>query len=327
MDYSHAGRAYERQRCRMSNALHQSRILVIGEALMDIVSRGERQDRHPGGSPANVAVGLARLQSDVSLLTGLAEDAMGLTIRRYLEGQGVKLLPSSIHAARTSSATAVLDSDGSAKYHFDVEWTLPGRPLDATFDVLHTGSIAAFLEPGAASVRRIFQQAGRDRAILSFDPNIRLQLLPPHSISVGMFERMAKIVDVVKLSDEDADWLYPQLEVDDVIDKLLTQGPRLVIITRGSAGASLATKTDRCLTPADRVDVVDTIGAGDAYMAAVLSLVATMKRLPSDLAELEAVGSLAAAAAAFAVSRAGAQPPTRQDLYQFTGVSSSVSRG
>ncbi|MDF9276889.1 carbohydrate kinase [Arthrobacter sp. EH-1B-1] len=309
----------------MSSVMPQSRILVVGEALMDIVSREEGLDRHPGGSPANVAVGLARLGSDVSLLTGLAEDAMGLTIWRYLESQGVKLLPSSLHAARTSSATAVLQNDRAAKYHFDVEWTLPARPLDAAFDVIHTGSIAAFLEPGAASVRRIFQQASKDGALLSFDPNIRPQLLPPHPVSVGMFEMMVENVDVVKLSDEDAEWLYPQIAIDGVIEKLLTRGPGLIIITRGAAGANLATKANRCRMPADSVDVVDTIGAGDSYMAAVLNLVATTKRLPRDLAELEALGSLAATAAAITVSRAGAQPPTRQDLYQFAGVSPTVS--
>ncbi|WP_261618828.1 carbohydrate kinase [Pseudarthrobacter equi] len=291
----------------------------MGEALMDVVTTDQGTTSHPGGSPANVAVGLARLEVGASLLTQLGGDKDGETIRRHLESEGVRLLEvgePSCH--RTSTATATLNADGSAKYAFDIEWSLPPQPLPEQFEIIHSGSIAAFLPPGASAVRAMFEQ-NRGISLLSFDPNIRPQLLPDHACALEQFESMSRIVDIIKLSDEDAAWLYPYRSEDFIADALHEQGVKLVIVTRGKHGAMLSTSAHYCLVPATSETVVDTIGAGDSYMAAILQGVYELGHLPNTMQELESIGKIAARAAGITVSRAGSQPPTLKELFNPKG--------
>ncbi|KUG53866.1 hypothetical protein AVL61_15155 [Kocuria rosea subsp. polaris] len=300
----------------MPGAAHEAQVLVVGEALMDVVMAAGVPTAHPGGSPANVAVGLARLGCRTSLLTALGRDVLGVALERHFQDEGVRLFPGSIREDEpTSSATVALDADGAATYHFDVRWSLPEQDLDQHFDLLHTGSIAAFLAPGASTVRRLFERA-RPSTLLSFDPNIRPQLLPERADTVKAFHAMADLVDIVKLSDEDAAWLWPGRDVHTVLDELLARGAGLIVITRGAQGALLATGVHRCDLPAAPTTVKDTVGAGDSYMAALLSLIIGAGRLPRDHQELKTLGTTAARAAAITVSRAGAQPPTSQELHR-----------
>ena len=168
---------------------------------------------HPGGSPANVAYGLGRLGVSTGLLTAIGDDARGAAIEAHLSGAGVVLLPGARSLERTASATATIAADGSASYVFDIDWRL--EPLAPAFfpKVLHTGSIATFLAPGAAAVRTLLEQAHRD-CMVTYDPNIRPALLGSHSEAKSLFEELVPLTDVVKLSDEDARWLYPGQDLE-----------------------------------------------------------------------------------------------------------------
>lgn len=304
-------------------------VLVIGEALIDIVERetGGAAPSAPvelvGGSPANVALGLARLGVGTTLLTHLAHDGRGERIARELRAEGVRLPEESFSARRTATARAVIGDDGSASYSFDITWD-PAAPKQAGASVVHAGSLGLFLAPGADAVEEILVRAARD-AVVSLDPNIRADLLPDHSGAVARFERLVRVADVVKLSDEDAAWLYPGRSLPDVAARIRAAGPRLVVLTLGAAGAWARAATAGADDGADvgadvevRVPVrpgpvVDTISAGDSFMASILASVVE-RGLESCLASVGSVLTRAAAASAIAVSVAGANPPTRAAL-------------
>lgn len=274
-------------------------VLVIGESLVDVVRDGDTEARHAGGSPMNVALGLARLGVEAQLLTRIGRDSDGALIENHLYRAGVRLLPASLRDQPTSTAIATIGADGSATYDFDVSWDLPPIVARAP-EWVHVGSIGTFLAPGADSVERFLEGYG---GRVSYDPNIREALMPDDALQ--RFERVARLTSVLKLSDEDAAWLYPG--VDDVLDVLLALGPSVVALTRGAGGATIASAADRVDVPAVRVEVKDTIGAGDSFMAALIACL--IEDTP-----LDAAAATAIAAAAITVSRAGAQPPTRQEL-------------
>lgn len=288
-------------------------VLVIGEALVDIVVSAHGIEEHPGGSPANVALGLGRFGAEVSLLTAIAPDERGRAIATHLERSGVVVLPESFSADRTSNAIATISpDDGSADYTFDVLWDPVKAALPLSSRILHTGSIAAFLQPGADTVRAYLRESDVDE--VTFDPNIRPALIGDHAAAVDTFEATAALATVVKLSDEDASWLYPDDSRDEVLDRILAIGPRLAVITRGGEGALLAIPSARVSIAAPAVSVVDTIGAGDTYMA---SLIDSLLRWPSQeltAPMLENIGGRAARAAAITVSREGANLPWRDEL-------------
>jgi fructokinase len=293
------------------------RILAVGEAIMDVVVGDGRDSAHPGGSPTNIAYGLARLGDDVSLLTSLADDDHGRAIVAHLEGAGVDVLSASLHATRTATATATIGADGSASYDFDVAWTIPDDAVVPAVGLVHTGSIGAFLEPGASAVEELLA-AERPRAIITLDPNIRPALVGSHPDAVARFARLVAVADVVKLSDEDAGWLFPGSSLPDVAARLLEWGAACVAITRGADGALLASAAGSVSVPGIAVDVVDTIGAGDSFMSALIhSLVefsggdvaVVRSGALFDLGALEALGGFAVRCAAVTCTRAGARPP------------------
>lgn len=289
----------------------QTDVLVIGEALIDIVTAAEGSEEHVGGSPANVALGLGRLGVDVALLTRIGNDERGARIAARLGDSGVQVLPESVFPAATSTATARIGADGSATYAFDIDWSLTESAAPAA-QVVHTGSIAAFLEPGATSVLAILRAT--DAAEITFDPNIRPALVGERPTALARFEEIAAECTVVKMSDEDAAWLFPNTPVDEVAQRVLALGPRMVAVTLGGDGALLATAEHVVRIPPVRVDVVDTIGAGDTFMASLIrSLVETGSR-DLDEAAIASIGRAAAAAAAVTVSRAGADLPWAREL-------------
>jgi fructokinase len=286
-------------------------VFVIGEALIDIVQRGVESTAHPGGSPANVALGLGRLGRSVDLLTHLGRDERGGEIERWLRASAVNLLDQSFSADRTSIARASIGADGDSSYTFDIEWSVP-RGVESAPRVLHTGSIAAFLKPGADDVANYLEESSA--AEVTFDPNIRPALVGDHSVAIARFERLASFATCVKLSDEDAGWLYPGSRIPEVVDALLGLGPNLVVVTMGARGMRLATPLAEVFVAAEPVALVDTVGAGDTVMA---SLIDSLLDYPSnELAadRLQAIGIRATRAAAVTVSRAGADLPYRQEL-------------
>ncbi len=293
--------------------------LVIGESLIDVVDvPGQPLQRTPGGSPFNVAIGLARLQIPTALLTCVGADFDGDLLLSALDESGVAFVGE--RTGRTSTAYAELGADGSARYTFAVEWDPhPVADLagDGRLDAVHVGSIGAFLEPGREVVDHFLDK--QPSRLRSFDPNIRPALVGTRTEARARVESIARHVDVVKLSDEDASWLYPGVEVGDVISSLLALGPELVALTRGAEGSVIATRRHRLQVPAPRVRVVDTIGAGDAYMSALLGALILndaaalgLPDLPAD--DLLDIGAMASRAAAFVVTRAGSHPPTFEQL-------------
>lgn len=293
-------------------------VMVVGEALIDVVTTPRGQVEHPGGSPANVAYGLGRLGVSTGLLTAIAPDARGICIENHLRSAGVILLPGSRSLTRTASATATLEPDGSARYDFDISWDLaPTAP--AHFPrILHTGSIATFLSPGAAAVKSLLEQAHR-HCMITYDPNIRPALLGSHQEAQAIFEELVPLTDVVKLSDEDAQWLYPQKSLDETAAHILGLGAGLTVITKGAQGSQFTTSATQVSIPAVKSDVADTIGAGDSYMSALILGFLTRGTEGFAPAVLDQLGHTAAVAAAITVQRPGANPPTLEELNMAIG--------
>lgn len=303
----------ERTVTEPADVLPAFRVLVIGEALIDIVERGDSVVEHVGGSPANVALGLGRMGIPVGLLTYLAHDARGDAIADHLRTSGATVVEESFTAPRTSTARARISDDGHATYTFDLDWAVSDEPLRRSADIVHTGSIAAFLQPGADAVMQHLRR--RPESEITFDPNIRPALIPDRAGAVERFEAVARLSTLVKMSDEDAEWLFPGLTLDAAIDAVLTLGPRVVAITRGGEGAIMATADHRMPIAAERASVVDTIGAGDTFMASLIASISTGGTAGLLPGALHALGSAAVRAAAITVSRAGADLPWRHELY------------
>ncbi|WP_042373833.1 PfkB family carbohydrate kinase [Streptacidiphilus neutrinimicus] len=306
--------------------------LVIGESVADIVrAPGVPDVAHPGGSPANVAYGLARLGHDVALLTQLGDDAMGGLIRARLVAAGVRLLDDGQSDVRTPTAVVSLDTEGRASYTFDIAWTLrPVTPRAEEVRHVHLGSIGAAAAPGAAAALAI-AEALRGRATVSYDPNVRPALMGERSAALAQAERCVAAADVVKASDEDLAWLCPGEPEAAVTRRWLGMGVALVLVTRGAAGAAAYTAAHTVTAPAAAVTVVDTVGAGDAFMAAVLDALDSLHALAPEherterdarrerlarltAPELTELLRRATAAAAVTVSRAGANPPDAAEL-------------
>lgn len=297
--------------------------LVVGEALIDEVVHGDRVSRHPGGSPANVALGLARLDVDTRLHTAIGNDADGDLIERHLAASGAALTPESLTIAPTSKAVATLAEDGSATYRFALGWDpAPLHDLGSP-RVVHTGSLGAFLRPGAEVTRDILQRGRSQGALITLDPNVRPSLLPGQGSVRAAFEELALTSRLTKLSDEDAEFLYPGMPLDGVLDLLIAGGVAVAAITRGDKGAWLASGSDRIEIPPVRTRVADTVGAGDSFMAALIwALVfreggddAGWDGEPVTADRLRAVGETAALAASITVSRPGADLPDLPTLH------------
>jgi fructokinase len=288
-------------------------VIVVGEALIDVVHTGDGVTEHPGGSPANVAYGLARLGVSTGFLTSIGTDDRGLAISSHLSGAGVHILPGSQSAAATSTATATLAGDGSATYSFDLLWQLAPVAPPYLPRLLHTGSIASFLAPGAAGVKSVLQHCA-GLSTVTYDPNIRPELLGSHHEARTIFEDLGPLTDVVKLSDEDAAWLYPRRSPEDAARHIRGLGTDLVVVTRGSEGSFLLTADTEISVPSVETVVADTIGAGDAYMAALI--LGLLTRGGEGLAPpiLEQIARMASMAAAITVGRPGADLPSSVEM-------------
>ncbi|MDP9936379.1 fructokinase [Paenarthrobacter nicotinovorans] len=288
-------------------------VVVVGEALIDIVQSPDGQAEYPGGSPTNVAYGLGRLDVKAGLLTAIGRDQRGDAIAAHLQSAGVVLLPGSQSMGKTATATARIAADGSAAYTFDIEWALAPLALPYAPRILHTGSIATFLEPGAGSVRSLLEQA-QGGCMVTYDPNIRTDLLGSHHEALTTFEEIVPLTDVVRMSASDAHWLYPGKALEDIASHLLTLGTTLAVMTEGAKGSLMATRHIQIRVRAVASTVADTIGAGDSYMSALI--MGLLLRGSDGLAPtvLERIGNIASMAAAITVGRRGANPPTHREL-------------
>jgi fructokinase len=300
--------------------------VVVGEALVDLV--GQRGGRtwvaHPGGSPANVALGLARLGDPVTLLTRLGRDAFGEMVSAHLQTNGVRVDAGPTDGTATSLAVASLAA-GVATYDFRIEWDIEQlEPLPVETRCLHTGSLATALAPGNVNVESLMQREHqRGRATISYDPNVRPALLgSPEQARPGI-ERLVALSDVVKVSDEDLSWLYPDRQDEDVAQEWLGRGPVLVVVTRGGSGVYAVTAQLELHRPATPIDLVDTVGAGDSFTSGLLDglrradLIGGARRdalAAVDESTLVSVLDAASLVAAITCSRPGADPPTRAEV-------------
>lgn len=302
-------------------------LTVIGETLIDEVLSDTASPRvHVGGSPMNVAVGLARLGHPAQFVGRFGNDDYGRLIQQHLRDNSV-LSPFSPDAHPTSVATARLNPAGGASYEFQLVWDLPELHGYATdllngTTLLHTGSIAAMLTPGAAEVLRLVEQA-HPLATISYDPNCRPTIIRDADFAREAAERFVALADVVKASDEDLEWLYPERSALDSARAWLAEGCSLVVVTRGSKGPWAVCAAGEVEVGAPTTSVVDTVGAGDSFMAALLGALVDLeldgahrreelRRITQE--QLTTVLAYAARAAAVTVSRAGANPPTRSEL-------------
>ncbi len=301
-----------------------NRALVIGEALVDIVKRGGAiTSEHVGGSPLNVALGLARLGRDVDFLTHIADDPHGRRIAEYAKAVGVDLVSGSMSAKRTPTAQVTL-KNGSPSYTFDLEWQLSGTPEVGPPLVAHTGSIATVLEPGCRAVAALLD-AYHLSATITFDPNVRPALITDDDAARGRIERLVEHADIVKVSDEDLRWIDKRSSPEKIARAWLAMGPSIVAVTVGSEGAFALCAAGMVRVPAHSVEVVDTVGAGDAFMAGLIDALWDQGLLGADKRrELRAISCdvledavvRASRAAAWTVARAGADLPDRNALAQ-----------
>ncbi len=305
-------------------------ILCCGEALIDFMpvkSADGALAYQPfnGGSIYNVAIALGRLGQEVGYFGGLSQDFFGEMLGNELANSNVDT-SLSIKSARATTLAFVKFNDGQPEYVFLDEGSagrmlrddqMPGLPDE--FDLLHFGSISLINNPAAS----IFEQlAAREkgRRLISIDPNIRSSLVSNESEYRARLERMFSFADIIKVSDEDLEWLYPDKSHQDCTSRWLREGTSLVVITRGAKGA-IAYSGEAIIEQAIvSVDVVDTVGAGDAFMAGLLTSLDEYGNLVSDKlkaidqATLSNALSFASRVAAITVSRKGANSPWKDEI-------------
>ncbi len=303
-------------------------VTCVGEALVDIIERTgspAAPEEHVGGSPANVALTLGRLGHSSHLLTCLGDDARGRRIADHLAASTVSLVPGSIGSGHTSTAKAMLDDSGAASYVFDLTWRLPD-PLPALAPgtvCLHTGSIGAVLEPGGSQVVQCCRQL-REQVTISYDPNLRPQIMGSPGAVRDHVEALVAAADIVKMSDEDAAWYEPGTDPEDLARRWQSMGPALVVVTRGGEGAVGFAAAGRAEIASLPVEVADTVGAGDTFSAGLIDAAAHAGLLGPDrrealhalpVAGAQALMRHAARLAAVTVSRPGADTPWHHEVY------------
>lgn len=299
-------------------------IVVAGEALIDLVPRGPGAlaDLKPalGGGPYNTAVALGRLGSPTAFCSRTSDDAFGEALLDGLRRAGVEVSDVQRGPEPTTLAVATVDADGSAAYSFYVDgtadrlFTAPAA-LPAGTRAVSFGTCSLVLEPGASAYEKLMREAAAQGVFTALDPNIRTGLIPDADAYRARFREWLPSVTLLKLSAEDAEWLGGTPR------EWLAAGPSAVVVTRGGEGLTVHTRDGaEYSVPGEKVEVVDTIGAGDTVNAALLHGLAAQDALsPRALAALGPDGwrqllRFAARAAAITCSRAGAEPPFAAEL-------------
>jgi fructokinase len=297
-------------------------IWVCGEVLIDLIpdGSGERVP-HVGGGPANTAKALARLGHEVYFIDGISSDKYGQMSRQELLDDEVKLDLALNSDKPTCLAIVSLNESGGASYEFEIDGT-------ATFDfspswlpdpsrykpsVIHIGTLVTVLQPGADVLYDWAMQVAEFAPIV-FDPNVRSAVMNDRDKYLAAVERWVAISSVVKVSDDDMAWLYPGQQYADVAKRWINDGAALVVVTRGADGLVGFTADGVVQVPGVKVDVADTVGAGDTVGAIVVEAMIEKGILNLSGDALKAVLNRAAIAAGITCSRKGAQPPYKHEL-------------
>jgi fructokinase len=300
--------------------------VVAGESLVDIVVPADGSDRHHavGGSCLNVAVGLSRLDVPTLLVTRIGDDRLGDLVVEHVKASGVTLSPGSVvPGGTTSTATAHLDEQRAATYDFEIDWDLPRQALPPGSVGVHVGSLGSTLRPGRDAVVDLVRQAAGASVFVSYDPNIRPFFLDDAEAAWQDVREIADGARLVKLSDEDLRLLRPDGDESELCRDLLGgERTELVVLTRGAGGAQAFRDGATLDVTVPPTEVVDSVGAGDSFMAAMLAMLCDWAVVSGedgalsalDDARVEQLVQGAALAAAVTCSRRGADPPTRREL-------------
>lgn len=306
-------------------------IVVCGEALMDVFAAGETStgvalDARIGGSPLNVAIGLARMAQPVAFLGGLSSGFLGDRLLTALRTEGVATDCIARIDAPTTLGLIGVDAQGVASYAFYgqgcADRLLPLSVLDhvpSNAQALQLGSYAMVVEPVAATQRALVERA-QGRLFVAYDPNVRLNVEPDVQRWRDTLAWMLPRSQLLKISDEDLGLLFPGCTAEVLAAECLAAGVSLVVLTRGGQGASAWHRGGQVSVPGRRVDVVDTVGAGDTFQAALLTWLSERGLLTLGALDALAVDALrdaldfAADAAAITCTRRGADLPRRSEL-------------
>ena len=298
-----------------------NQVWVIGEVLIDLIPAGV--DRKPivGGGPANTAKALSKIGIDTQFIDGISTDDYGQMAKDELLATGVKLDYVKYSDKPTCLAIVSLSDSGSASYEFVIEntatfdfkldWLL--NPQTERPSLLHIGTLATVIEPGA-SVLFDWAQSVAKIAPIVFDPNIRPAVISDRKKYLMQVERWVSISSSVKVSDEDIRWLYPSLEIEQVVNNWLAKGPSLIVVTSGDQGLAGYRIGEKISVDAVKVAVADTVGAGDTVGAILVEAIVKDGLDALSGVKLEMMLKRAAKAAAVTVSRSGANPPTLKEI-------------
>ncbi|MFW0795787.1 carbohydrate kinase [Gordonia sp. CPCC 205515] len=308
-------------------------IVVCGEALVDVVSAtpippraGPLPALQPalGGGPFNVAITLGRLGSAVSFCSAVSTDTYGEAIMTALHASGVRTSLVQRRAEPTSLALATLGTDGAAHYSFYVEGTAdrtvtdPG-PLPSTVGAACFGTLSLALEPGAAVYESLMRRCRDEGRLVVLDPNIRAAVIDDHDAYRRRFASWLDVVDVIKLSDEDATWLASG-PAGTSADDWLAAGVVAVVITAGSEGITVRSPAGTVTSPAPPTTVADTIGAGDSVLGGLMRQLDRLGALSRPavaaltIEQWQSIADFAGQVAAITVSRPGADPPWASEV-------------
>jgi len=296
-------------------------VWVVGEVLIDLIPDRDQHLAVVGGGPANTAKAAAKLGVETYFIDGISNDEYGKMAKAELLSANVLLDYAQYSNKPTCTATVTLSSSGSASYEFVIEDT-------ATFDfstswlpdpqrlkplLLHIGTLATVIESGA-SVLFDWAQSVAHVAPIVFDPNIRPAVLGDRDEYVKKVEKWVAISSVVKVSDEDLNWLYPGKVIDEIAKKWLEEGVQLVVVTLGNKGITAYRKNEQVSVDAVKVVVADTVGAGDTVGAVLVEAIVKngLARLTGEV--LKSMLNRATKAAAITVSRTGANPPSKEEI-------------
>ena len=304
-------------------------IVVCGEALIDMVLNADGTRRPaPGGGPFNTARALARLGVPTAFLGHFSQDQLGHLLADQLKSDGASLALASFGSEPTTVAVANVSKDGLVEYEFVIKGTsapnltremVPGE-LPSDVNALHLGTLGLVLQPMASSLTEMVQRENGSRLVM-LDPNIRPVLATDPEYRPRLHSLIAEST-IVKASAEDLAWLYPDLDYRSAAERILEAGVRLVLVTLGAAGAYGATRNARLSVSPPPVQVVDTIGAGDAFGAAALAWLHDRDALDPKLSlserDVHSLLEFSCLAASLTCTHAGAEPPWRFEMETWT---------